>query len=1487
MKRRLFSNVLPFVLAALVAQTAAAQVAAPAADSAGTAGDVLTVVPSGIQAVNAPAPTPNAALSVSAPAPLALPTVSAGPAARTADLSRGPMVSPSAKKRPAAGLLQLDQALRAAPRGSAAEARRLLDAAFVGASLSHGTDVSVDLPAASLARPVSLPGTGLNAAQGPRSSYKGSWLGSLKARIIGAALTGLVGVSAVPPAAHAQPNDLILAVGKKDTQSTTAAHVTQAADVVARWKVHQHLYVKGDLKVSDAQLDELEQWLDQNAPNWTVVLVQSAAGERYVDNAGKSHDDRDAVEYALGQGLSNKTDFHKLADPRTKEKDGAIFVLFAKEAKVSYFSSEAYDKRDLGRDQWVPGNLNQWARAAWRNGGRVVDAAKDTITNIDQRLGDKIAAESARAAAAALQQAQAQARAESDYKAAPAAMDDLGRSIDSMASNPYSSSIAKELGEARADLASARAAHARHDPAYAARIADARERLDAASHQLRVAGQAFETGKSRLDAASRRLTELKGRPNASAASSELQDARRDLELAGTEWSKRDPSFSTTLRHAEEETTRADAKITQADEAASHRRILFGLLGLLAGAAALFLNLRRRGAKKDAFKRYGDWDAKLKEKWSAFEELDEKARFTVGEFEDDARKRFEGEDLEKALAIIKNVDEARLLLLGAGQVLKDAKAVLMPSNPFTRLLNLFRPGPYAEAQAVLSNRVINADEDIQEVLRSPKSLRQRLIGRPEDYKLEPITFDGLNAEYDKRADEALKGVTAIDEARGSKDELFETVRKAIGTARSKEAELKSASEEPLFLAPSIYSNVLATAETKLALAEDMGLKSPVAAVKGPGAEAKRLAGRTSWLADQMIDLRKEVLPGARTAQKSLAEKGLSGAWIDERLEALSSRMEELCAASQEKDSAAPFTSIVAEAKSLSALAGQAVWIEAKRGSAAASAASTASAIEGARKEIGEALKLAPESILREKGSDPSTRLAQAEVKLSDAKTALDRGGVEAAANAVDEAKRLDAEASALVEAARAAFGGHAGTRDGLERETEGLELLTRGHAAILKDIEADYAPSVLLLGSGDPAHPNANGTVQDNIDEANDHLATIRMLLERAEREFTSGRVLASAELMRQVGGHQQFVRYRLDEIKEKQERLKGAERANQELISQLDLRFQVVGDLLKDPRTTTATVQSFHTPSQLYAAAKEGVLRGGGDPFASAASLAEAQREIEKVAAQAAADAELQAQARRNVAAAEKHLAAAEYQADESGRRNLADNETIRTARRAIRGLRGELDAAYDRLNQAHGDWSDVDAKAQKVSERAVEQLGILDGQLQAASDAQKAVQNALIVAALANGWPNNDSSIANAYGVTIGEMLWLGSITNSQTMIANGDYAGALALALAAQQAARSSIDAANAAVAERAAAEAQRLAEERAQREAREAALQQSYAPAPAPAEDGPSPSPSYDPPSSSSDDSGSGMSASDLGGGSDPSPGDSGPSNDSGSGFSSSDL
>ncbi len=147
-----------------------------------------------------------------------------------------------------------------------------------------------------------------------------------------------------------------------------AVRVASATAVVRQWRPGLHLFVKGNVGAGDAALNTLASWLAEQGTNWVVVLAENAEGETYTDAEGRTYRGVEAVNHALGKGLMNQTAFGQQVDARTGERNAAFFTLFLKERRLSYYGSDAQDKRGLGEDHWF-GNLDRAAVSAMRKRG--------------------------------------------------------------------------------------------------------------------------------------------------------------------------------------------------------------------------------------------------------------------------------------------------------------------------------------------------------------------------------------------------------------------------------------------------------------------------------------------------------------------------------------------------------------------------------------------------------------------------------------------------------------------------------------------------------------------------------------------------------------------------------------------------------------------------------------------------------------------------------------------------------------------------------------------------------------------------------------------------------------------------------------------------------------------------------------------------------------------------------------------------------------
>ncbi len=107
-------------------------------------------------------------------------------------------------------------------------------------------------------------------------------------------------------------------------------------ELVSNWTSQQHVWVAGKIPVSEQNLVSLEKWIATHAPNWTAVLMKNSRGQSFDHYRGM-----DAVEHALGKGLSNQTNFGSQLHSKTGESNGAIFILFGEERKFSYVAADA------------------------------------------------------------------------------------------------------------------------------------------------------------------------------------------------------------------------------------------------------------------------------------------------------------------------------------------------------------------------------------------------------------------------------------------------------------------------------------------------------------------------------------------------------------------------------------------------------------------------------------------------------------------------------------------------------------------------------------------------------------------------------------------------------------------------------------------------------------------------------------------------------------------------------------------------------------------------------------------------------------------------------------------------------------------------------------------------------------------------------------------------------------------------------------------
>ena len=954
------------------------------------------------------------------------------------------------------------------------------------------------------------------------------------------------------------------------------------------------------------------------------------------------------------------------------------------------------------------------------------------------------------------------------------------------------------------------------NPAQAAQIASA------VRAEVRTSGQAileYPAGKAALDAAQGDLKTQQGRLRASSAQEQLKSAQSSLKDARISYEKGDSSYASLLSQSKTAIAGADSAISSADSAAAARSaalwILLSLLTFGAAGLGFFLNRRVRGIRSEAEKLYTDWNSALAKKVDVlFGELETRMKTFIGPASGAEKRDFTGETLRVAEQTREAIGTLSVLWASANGVLEQAKGLLAPAGSLARLYNFFFASHLDHALRLLKDEPVafKADDGIERIYGKEPNWREDLYGDLKAYEPFKKSFAELVKDFNETSKLAVKNLNDLEAAETNFGPLMGSASGLINNAKAKAAEVAQAgSSDGLFLAPSLGAKLLPAAAAALNALKANFEKDPLGAMKGSGAEAERMAQEASALGDAILGLRASVIPGAAVSSAQLKAANVATEWIDKALKRLSGRAETLAASASVPGAtiAAATAEFISDAAALGKKISRAAELTALLDRAQSeSIEKTAARIGSAREALGAQIGVDPSRILSEKGANPSDRIDAAKKQAAAARTALGAGGTDAAEKAIDEIGRLSAEAAAIVAASQNAASAQGKTVLERASETSRIEGLIPEHQAVLDKIRTKFAASVLSLKAGDPTHPGANGTVDDNIDEANESLAAAKQKLAKSVDSFKAGAILAAAELLRQVQAQQQFALYRLSEITDKQARLDQTMAANQRMIGQLESR--VTGydsEVSSDKRSMNPTLAAFAAARRMLSEGRDAANAAKGDPFKAHEALSSTAAALDQMYVQARNDRDAYANAERNLKAAAAQLAAGQALASQAANDSVADSPAIIQAYRDLNVQAGELSRAKDAFAVPHGDWNAVDVRANAVANAAAKAAATLKSEIAEAESAVAAISNAATKLREAGNW-------TGSYGVYIPGTPGSSELGSARSALEQGRYSEASRAAQSASAVAAAAIAAAIAEVA--------RIKRQKEEEEARQRRLQ-----------------------------------------------------------------
>lgn len=1109
----------------------------------------------------------------------------------------------------------------------------------------------------------------------------------------------------------------LLLSGLLQSSFAESLSVMPATDIVQNWQPGQRLYVNGEVGMSQEQQTALENWLDANGPNWTVLICQSGLGEKWRDAQGR-YTERAAVEMALSRGLAQRPDFKALTDQRTGEKNGVILAIYLEERKFSYWAAEAYERRGLGSARWA-GVLDRPAVNAMRSGKGPMGAVTDTVTFVNNQFSAAVAgtiAEQAREKenrAALIQQQRGRVRdlqarlqsigAQTAGKQGPLAqvppawsqgLTDVDTGMETIGPKNAEVTLTK-LERAIKEREQLLQEHGRA-PAQFKDLGDSLKGEDGLL-QGESAAQLLKESKSRLAAAqkTREAGELTFADEFAAAQASLAQARTADE-----------------QHRQEQIEAAAAAKRRNNTLAGTAGA--GIVGL--GALGYFASRRRHPLKAEAEALIDTWDKALKEKTPQLFALLDKSVVVAGNQASLDKSKYTGETMRLSREALRDVDELFILSTCAKRVLGEAQALIRPGNLFKRSKNVVSGDNYQQAIRLLRETPVKFQpgEELASLTDQKGDAKLPLVADRSGYQGFSLSFTELMAEFDLRANRVKTTLNLLEDAWQEVAPTSEATLAQIRELQALEAPLKeAAAHDGRFVLAPLFAEVAPRALQYLDEAIKLSAADPVGATALPLALSQSLASEGLELAKTIAQARGETLPNLQGDTALLEGTGYSVAWVDELLALQAKEAEELAASAVEFELSEGIADVRANLEDLSQRVKRTRELAAElQKDWKPRLGAEEQKLAAAKQELGKALGLSPGAVLEEPGEQhPGGALAQARKEMEAARTALGHGGVEGAQEAFAAAASLFQRAGETIAATRNAFQAYPKVSTERDHDNRALTALLPERQVLMEAMKERYSESALRASAGN----NGVGFGLEVAARAGENLRASRAEVERAAEAQRTGRLLAAQAHLQSAEVRQKEARALLDSISAHSERLQKVETENAGRLQQLEAGFARQARLENEPTLQRSTLARFDVVASQWAEVQRAARSHPADPFAQAAQMEKVTMELRELDRLVLVDKELYEELNRSLQHAGAVLQQAEHLAQEARADRIPDSVAISTALRALEQLPARHAKLIQAAAQAHGDWLGLDKQADALAARAEEVVAALRTDLQQA----------------------------------------------------------------------------------------------------------------------------------------------------------------------------
>lgn len=1206
-------------------------------------------------------------------------------------------------------------------------------------------------------------------------------------------------------------------IAGSEATAESAAKFENVGEVISNWEKDQHLWVHGNLRLSEDRLSELESWLDTNGPNWTIVLMQNARNQRYDSKSGMT-----AVEFALGEGLSNRTGFGELRDTRTGQANGAVFVLFLDERKFSYFASEAYDSRKLGEQYWV-NRLDRPAISAMRSGGRVADAAKNTVTFIDLSLKKVIEGERNRERLAKIAKVKALEEAKLYVSQLTPLIDEaVARAGALRSSHPglTGTVVRPPVSEWKATRVTISRLVQQKDSE------NAREHFEKAGNSI----LGFQRGIDQWEASAKlfpglekRISEHPSPEGDRVIAGHLARASAALTSSQKNHSLGDPLYVQQLLTAQRELEAAVRQHQSWLASEAKKKFMMQLVTVLSALALLLilitLNRLRRPARKEAEELLGAWKTQLRGKFDTLFQLMDRTSLVVGSSSDLEERGFTGTTEKLARETIRGVDELFIMSSATDQVMEDAESLVSPRTPLAWLMNGFSSKRYKQAVQLLSSRPIGFDDEARlEKIISPKSAKnsRTLLGHSKDYDPFYLSFEQLIKEYDSRQGLAERHLgrleSGIDGLPLTQQKLSAQIDKVSETATQLAFAAEKDSHFPLL---SLRQKLIPVTEEGLEKAASVGEADPVDAFENLIPTSRQQVADALGIVQSIESFRAIDQPViARTADE-LRDSNRSVSWIDGAIDILISRIEQLGNHALENsiepelsefaDDLARFKGSVLNAKNQTDRASEELGPKITE---------CETAVVETREWLSKELSFEGALLLKEPGLSPDEKIELAHYGIETALSAIDHGNIQAALQDLDEVEHCLSDAYALMDLSRESVANQAGEHAELvELRTEligEVEPVTR----LLDILQSDYAPGVQLFASRFGEEISGQKSITDCIERADKRLTAAGKTLENSSSAFQNGELIRAYGLLETAGNELGFAGHQLALVRDQHEATLEAVAANRKNLNRLEGQLSDLKLLGEDRRTCQSTSDLLGLSGDDLKAYASSLEVTAPNPFVQNRTGESLLQYLNALEDGIQADWKSYEMTESASTGAKAALTFCNNYLNEAKNDGITDSVDLSKAISKHGMLTAELELIKKQLKKSHLEWPDLLKETTKLTTEVGKVRSVLEDELAAAREGAEKIMKAAEAHSQLHGWRSN-------HRVKINRTAGVASLARAKQQLARGQYAEARKGAISALGEALRELNRANAreaekvraaAAARRAAAEARRAAAARA---------------------------------------------------------------------------